>query len=623
MTPSSSGGELPAQLASELSQFPLFERLSDDDRLAIATAADVVRYRAGELILDAFATEVTKVYVVLSGRVWLWSDPSTLGLQADEIVKPGDMFGYSAMLSGRSVGPRAVAAEDARLLEVPDRAAAIAFASRPGARFLADSSIQGGRPKMPSLGLVDDLLRPPLLVESTATAAEAARLITDKHQTCGVVQLKPGKFGMITDASLRRRVIAEGVPGSAPVGEVLADATPIARLGESAGEVLIRMFDSDADALAVVDPDGQLRGMVTMRDFALAPTSADRTLRDKIRTCTSVDSLIDRARHVPWLIDDLHSRGLSADMTIAVFSTFIDAVTRRAIALVFEEHPDLPVDRFTWMSLGSNGRREAVLSSDVDSAVAFPNDTAQEEIDRYRAVFAQVQEVLATAGLVADSHGASAAQAPFARTNAQWRAAARQWIRTPLVNQGIIMTSLLVDGRPIYGDLGLPAVAKVFRDLREHPGTMRLLLQDSLADRPKRRATKQTLLRRSPEFNLKKDALLPIVNLGRWSALAVGSPVLPTVERLRTAAGSSMMPDEHASVLIEVFQVLQALRLRYQLAEFRRGRDLSDVKAVEDMSPIDRTVVAQAVREIRAIQRRVANIAVFTDPDGWTKPEKA
>ena len=65
--------------------------------------------------------------------------------------------------------------------------AAIAFASRPGARFLADSSIQGGRPKMPSLGLVDDLLRPPLLVESTATAAEAARLITDKHQTCGVL----------------------------------------------------------------------------------------------------------------------------------------------------------------------------------------------------------------------------------------------------------------------------------------------------------------------------------------------------------------------------------------------------------------------------------------------------
>ena len=48
-----------------------------------------------------------------------------------------------------------------------------------------------------------------------------------------------------------------------------------------------------------------------------------------------------------------------------------------------------------------------------------------------------------------------------------------------------MMTSLLVDGRPIHGDPGLPAVTEVFSDLRRHPGTMRLLLEESLSARAK------------------------------------------------------------------------------------------------------------------------------------------
>ena len=129
-----------------------------------------------------------------------------------------------------------------------------------------------------------------------------------------------------------------------------------------------------------------------------------------------------------------------------------------------------------------------------------------------------------------------------------------------------MMTSLLVDGRPIHGDPGLPAVIRVFSDLREHPGTMRLLLQESLARRAKLRSAWGIFARRPDTFDIKAHALLPVVNIARWAALSVGSAVLPTTDRLRAAAGSAMLPDEAASTLIEVFDVLQRLRLRYQLA---------------------------------------------------------
>ena len=139
-----------------------------------------------------------------------------------------------------------------------------------------------------------------------------------------------------------------------------------------------------------------------------------------------------------------------------------------------------------------------------------------------------------------------------------------------------MMTSLMVDARPIHGDPGLPAVTRTVGDLRRHPGTMRLLLQESLARRARGRPVLHLLSRRPERFDIKSHALLPVVNMARWAALSVGSHALPTTERLRSAAGSAMLPDDAARTLIEVFEVLQRVRLRHQIRQLRSGNSPSD-----------------------------------------------
>ena len=115
--------------------------------------------------------------------------------------------------------------------------------------------------------------------------------------------------------------------------------------------------------------------------------------------------------------------------------------------------------------------------------------------------------------------------------------------------------------------------------------------------------------------------MLPVVNLARWAALAVGSPALPTVERLRAASGSAMLPSDRAETLVEVFGLLQRLRLRYQLLQRQRGDRPSDLLTLDRLSSIDRSVVAEAVREIAAIQRRMTNVAQFVpEPRGGSRP---
>jgi CBS domain-containing protein len=130
------------------------------------------------------------------------------------------------------------------------------------------------------------------------------------------------------------------------------------------------------------------------------------------------------------------------------------------------------------------------------------------------------------------------------------------------------------------------------------------------------------LTRRDGVFDIKRGAILPVVNLARWAALSVGSAVLPTTERLRVASGSAMLPAERATTLIEAFQVLQRLRLHYQLHQLRQGHQPSDQLVVDRLSAIDRSMVQQAVREVAAAQRRMDNVSQYVPINAWTSPER-
>ncbi len=600
-----------ATLTDFLGSCAPFDALKPAERARIAAHAVVEWYEAGDVVLDAFDARVTELFVVWEGRVDIWVNADRLTELPDKTEGSGGLFGYVAALTGTALRPRAVAVGRVVVVRLPADVVAPAFASRRGARFLAQEvwSTNQRAVGVPAYTLVDDLVaRAPLVVDPGVSISETALRMAQADLGYAAVRIAPGRFGLVTDASIRD-VVAAALPTTGPVAEVMDPAPPTVQLGASATEALIRVLERAADVVLVTDRTGELCGAVAPIDFVVSSTTAGAALHEQLRRATTVAELEHRYRGVPQLVSDLMARGLASSRVITVHSALVDTLVRRAVQLVVAAHPDLDVDAFTWLSLGSNGRREAVLGSDIDAAVSFADGTSADEIARYRPAFLEITSVLERAGLNHDRHGVSPVNPEFARTHRQWEAAARGWLSSPRQDDAVIKTCLLVDGRPIHGDLTLPEVARVFGGLRLHPSTMEVLLAISV-DRPK---TPRGRWRRR-QVDLKTQALLPITNVARWAALSVGATALGTQERLRAAAGSPVLTAEDAETLGDVFEIVQRMRLRHQLEQLDSGATPSDTMRPRDLSSIEASVLDEAVREIAAVQRRMANLARFT-PD--------
>jgi CBS domain-containing protein len=523
------------------------------------------------------------------------------------------------MLTGQPVGPRAVALRPTTVARLPEVAVLPAFTSRGGSRFLAREVSMALRGRAaPTYTTVADLVRTsPLVVAGTAPVSEVAQAMSDADVGCCVVRLPEARLGLLTDRLLRERVFVPDRTRETPVAEVAELDPVLVALDDSVTEAVVALLDREADYLVVADRDGDVRGVVTPRDVVVVTGTAGTGLQEQLRRAPDADTLAATGLRLPALLAELLKGGLGSARVLAVYSALVDACLRRAIELVLAEHPELPEDGFTWLSIGSNGRREAVPSSDVDSAVSFDDDLPPATVAAFRKAFAEVHALLARAGLGHDRHGAAAYRPEFSRTKHEWRDAARGWLDNPVVNQGAMMTSLLVDARPVWGDTGLPAVARVFNDLRAHPLTMQLLLKESLAYRARMRSVRDLLARRPETFDIKAHALLPITNIARWGALSAGTAVLPTPERLRESGTSEMLPAAQGRTLADVFEVLQGLRLEAQLDQLARGERASDVLRMAVLSPLDRSVLASAVREIAAVQRRMDNLTAWLPTDEW------
>jgi CBS domain-containing protein len=121
-----------------------------------------------------------------------------------------------------------------------------------------------------------------------ATAERAIRTMLDRHVgAVAVVDEKQRVAGVFTERDVLRRLSLSRLdPGRTPVREIMTTPVEMATLSTTAGEALATMVERHYRHLPIVDDNGGLLGMLSIRNV----------LQARIDTLTRQ---LDRVRSVP------------------------------------------------------------------------------------------------------------------------------------------------------------------------------------------------------------------------------------------------------------------------------------------------------------------------------------
>jgi CBS domain-containing protein len=595
---------------------PPFDALDVGDVERVAASVEVEFFLAGSVIFAPGAQPVDHLRVVRSGAVEIVLNDRVL-----DLLGPGELFGHASMLSGLPPGFGARAQEDTLCYRIPETVATVALARPESVGFVARSLLEmqaHGQallaPRKPAPDPANQpvaaLLRdPPLLCPPTTTIREAAAEMAAAASTSIVIELGDS-LGILTDRDLRSRVLAAGVPYDAPVSSVMSAPAYTVEADRLGGDVLLEMLDRGVRHFPVLNANREVMGVVEATDLQAVETLSSFYLRRAIARAENVGELAQAALGLRPAVISLHESRIGASSIAAIYSVVLDALTRRLIELAIRDAGEPPAE-FAWLALGSQSRREATPASDVDSAIVWYGASPETTIRPHlHALATSVAAGLAECGVHVDRHGATASDVLFVRSIDSWQRVARSWIERPTREQALILVSVLVDSRPVWGVHSGNQVSDTFRSARARPQLLHLLGRFALSHRPPTGFLRGLVVEHDGEhrgrLDLKNGGLLPVVDLARWGGMAAGVTSASTLERLRAAGDAGTLPAADVHTLEDAFELFTELRMEHQVEQLRAGLEPDDHLDPNHLSALTRSHLRQAFRAVASVQKHVA-----------------
>ena len=314
--------------------------------------------------------------------------------------------------------------------------------------------------------------------------------------------------------------------------------------------------------------------------------------RRSIARAQTVEALAEVARLLPELVADLHASNLRALEIARVLSALADALTVRALELAAPPR-QLPTDGLVWVALGSQSRREMT-----------PASTSARCPDLLRAAAGGVDRggLGGVARLRAHRRGG---RADRRRSGASAR------------DDDELSLTVLMERRVLWGTPREPLPVARWRRARR---VLAALAGRALAYGPPTGFDADRVLEvdgtRSDVLDIRRAAVIPIVELARWAGASAGVVEGSTPERLRAAAAEGVLAASDAETLVEAFELALELRIGHHMQQLARGASPDDRIEVTEISPLTRDHLRDVFRAVTAVQRRLRLVRLRARPEG-------
>ena len=603
------------QLDALLARQPPFDGLDSAQLGEVLAEAQELTLATGETVLVEDGLPASGLYLIRSGSIEIVHEGELI-----QVLEPGECFGHPSLLTGMAPAFTARAREDSLCLVLP-KAAALRVLGRPeGAAYVAGTMRQRlTRAGHTVHGLLDvgttpvsALVRPPAFCEPDVEVREAARRLGEEGVSALLVPIGEDQLGIVTDADVRAHVAAVDGSVDAPVRAIARTPAPTISISQLAVEATVDMLALGVEHVAVVDYGGRVAGVLSSSDLLGLDARSPIALRHTINGAADEEVLVRAVSHLPQLFRLLVRAGVPPRDLGRVLSLQNDAVTSRLIDFGIARYGPAPLP-WAWLTLGSAARREFTLASDQDNALAYSTPAPGEEgvVDAYFEELAtEVNEGLVRCGFSPDNNGVLAGNRLWRMSKAAWLETFDACLREPDESH-LIRATVAFDFRHSLGGLAIAAsLGERMRAARQFPDFMRLVARTATGYQVALGFRGQLAVEKHGEaagrLDLKHGAILPIVNLVRFHALANGVTISPTLDRIDAVTSAGGIEPGLADALREAFDVITRLRFEHHAALIAAGEPPDNLVDPGALPPVARGDLREALHSVRRAQKQLA-----------------
>lgn len=452
-----------------------------------------------------------------------------------------------------------------------------------------------------------------LVVPPLATVQETARVMAERRVSSAFVVDGDQLLGIVTDRDLRVRVVAEGLPPSTPISEIMTSDLLWVDGSETIFATTLLMTQRRFHHLPV-KIHGELRGIVTTSDLILAKQDDPVYMVQHISRQHDVASIRELVSGMSNLMVQWVNSGMLAQQVSQVLTAISDAITTRLIQLAEEEFGPAPAP-WCWTGFGSQARSEQLLGADQDNGMVISDEVTPDQLPWYKNVANFVCDGLNQCGYVYCPGGIMAKTDEWRQPLAVWQQTVRKWTRSPTPD-AVMRVSIFFDIRSIYGDASLAAKLQgtMLEQASRNSIFLAALCANALDNKPPLGIFRRFVVDRDGEhrreLDLKKRGVLPVTEIVRLHALAHRIPAVNTNERLKALAAGKHLTIANSRNLADALHFIQQLRIKHQCDQITRGKKISNFLNPRDLPRLAKeqlrdafTIIDEAQSAIRQTYR--------------------
>ncbi|MDX1473219.1 MAG: DUF294 nucleotidyltransferase-like domain-containing protein, partial [Reinekea sp.] len=413
--------------------------------------------------------------------------------------------------------------------------------------------------------------------------------------------------GIVTDRDLRSRVLAEGLPLSTPLRDIMSVDLITVEHDAYVYEAMLLMLRHNVHHLPLVHRH-KVTGVVSLSDIVRHESQNSLLLVRGIMSQETVEDLVALSPQVAAVMVRMLKEDANSHMIGTAMSVIGRAFKQRLLQLAEMALGPPPVP-YCFLALGSMAREEQLLVTDQDNAMILSADFDEAKHGQYFKSLADfVCDGLHACGYTYCDGGIMASNPQWRMTLEGWKAQFSLWIEKPdpqaLLNASIFFDLSGVAGKTAWAE---PLTRFIVNKAKSNRPFLAALARNALNRTPPLGFFKNFVVekdgRQRYSLNLKRRGTAPLVDVIRLHALAEGSLAQNSFDRLDDIAQSKLLPEGKRDEISDALEYLSMIRIRQQVAAVEAGETADNTVEPETLSQKERRGLKEAFQVLSNAQK--------------------